>query len=217
MNEQGDEPILRERGYLPHWERAGAIYFVTFRLADSLPRHVVEQLANERERMERQVTNGRRPLSEQEREGIRKALAARVEKYLDAGIGSCVLRRSELADLVASSLRHFDGARYRLMCWCVMPNHVHVIMQPLNGHSLASILHSWKSFTANAANHLLNRSGEFWQREYYDRSIRSERHLEQAIQYVVNNPIKADLQNWPWVEVSHKAIAGLAGDDTDVE
>ncbi len=100
--------------------------------------------------------------------------------------------------MVASAIRHFDGQRYRLYAWCVMPNHVHAVLEPLGAWKLAQILHSWKSFTAHEANRLLKRSGEFWQREYYDRMLRDGREFLRAVEYVGNNPLKAGLRDWPW-------------------
>ncbi len=82
-----------------------------------------------------------------------------------------------------------------------MPNHVHVVFQPLAGHGLADILHSWKSFTAKKANRLLGRLGEFWQREYYDHLIRDGEEFQRIVRYVGENPRRAGLRNWPWVEV----------------
>ena len=101
--------------------------------------------------------------------------------------------------MVASAIRHFDGDRYRLFAWCVMPNHVHAVLQPLGTWNLAQILHSWKSFTAQRANALLNRSGAFWQREYYDRMLRDGKEFLRAVEYVGRNPEKAGLNDWPWV------------------
>lgn len=80
-----------------------------------------------------------------------------------------------------------------------MPNHVHVIVRPANGHSLPSILKSWKGYLAHEANRLLSRTGEFWQPEYYDHLIRSERELADTIAYVQRNPANAGLRAWPWV------------------
>jgi hypothetical protein len=73
-----------------------------------------------------------------------------------------------------------------------------VVFQPLAEHKLATILHAWKSYSAKEANRILQRSGNFWQREYYDHLIRNERELQRCIQYVLNNPKKAGLKNWAW-------------------
>jgi REP element-mobilizing transposase RayT len=93
----------------------------------------------------------------------------------------------------------FACDRYRLFAWCVMPNHVHAIMQPHREWTLASILHSWKSFTAIKANRLLKRTGPFWQEEYYDHIVRRGEDFTRIIRYVLENPAKAGLRNWPWV------------------
>lgn len=83
-----------------------------------------------------------------------------------------------------------------------MPNHVHVIVEPLGGNTLSAIVQSWKSFTAKAANRRLCRSGSFWHQDYYDRYMRSENHLETTIGYIENNPVKAGLaptpEAWRW-------------------
>src|SRR5205085_992554 len=90
------------------------------------------------------------------------------------------------------------GRRYELRACCVMPNHVHVVVEPLEGATLTKILHSWKSFTAHQANRILERSGSFWQTEYFDHLIRDEQDMERAIEYVWKNPDEAGMKNWPW-------------------
>jgi len=121
------------------------------------------------------------------------------EKYLDVGVGACFLRNDAVAKVVADSLWQFQGTRYQLFAWCVMPNHVHTVFQTLVGNTLARILHSWKSFSAKQANQILHRSAEFWQREYYDRLVRDISEFHRAVQYVVDNPKRAGLKDWPWV------------------
>jgi alanyl-tRNA synthetase len=100
---------------------------------------------------------------------------------------------------MAGALKHFDGDRYRLYAWCVMPNHVHVVFRPNPGFKIESILHSWKSFTAHECNKLLGRDGEFWRRESYDRLIRDAAEFEEKVEYTLNNPLAAGLKNWTWV------------------
>jgi REP element-mobilizing transposase RayT len=192
----------RDRGYLPHWERLGALYFVTFRLADALPQQVLASYKAERQALLAQAQAGGRILSIQERERLDRLFSARIQQYLDNGVGACYLATPAIAEMMAQALRHFNGTRYHLFAWCVMPNHVHAVVEPLSSYTLASILHSWKSFTANQAHRLLGVGGAFWQREYYDHLIRDEQALWRFIDYVVQNPIKANLLNWRWVEVS---------------
>jgi len=190
---------IRTRGRLPHWEAAGAIYFVTFRLADSLPQEVLEQIMfTRRDTIARAAQMGREVLaSEQVR--LKELHTRRMERFLDAGAGKCYLCNPAVAGFVANALRSFDGKRYRLFAWCIMPNHVHVIFQAFPPDKLNQVLHTWKSFTAKEANKLLNRSGEFWQREYFDHLIRNAAEFNRVMQYVINNPKRAGLKSWPWV------------------
>jgi len=117
----------------------------------------------------------------------------RIEEYLDTGAGSAYLRDERIAQIVEQNMLYFDNDRYRIHAWVVMPNHVHVLLTPCGGYSLSSIVHSWKSFTAKAANRILQRTGEFWQPDYFDRYIRDERHFAAAVAYVEGNPTRAGL------------------------
>ena len=186
---------IRNRGHLPHWESSHGIYFVTFRLADSLPQSAIREICHKEDA---------KPPEEQ-------LLSRQSKDYLDQGAGSCCLRQPEIAKLVVCALRKFDGVRYRMLAWCVMPNHVHVVFQLLNGHDLAKILHTWKSFTGLEINRWLGRSGALWQKEYYDHLIRDREQLTRALRYVAENPERAGLRNWPYVYVSAEAFGGEMG------
>ena len=127
----------------------------------------------------------------------------KVEAYLDAGRGECWLKHEPVAELMVGALRCFDGQRYDLGSWVVMPNHVHVIVRPLNKHLLDQILKSWKGFTARGANEILGRTGEsFWAREYYDHIVRDDDERARFSDYIHDNPVKAGLcarwEDWPW-------------------
>ncbi len=159
----------RSRGYLPHRDTPFLIQMITFRLADSLPAEMLEEL--------RQT-----PFRGGDAERREAA-----EAYLDAGHGACHLRDPAIADLVQTALLRLDGERYHLLAWSIMLNHVHVLVEMLPGHPLAKVLHAWKSYTAHAANRVLRREGSFWQREYWDRYIRDEEHLANAIRYIQDN------------------------------
>jgi len=108
------------------------------------------------------------------------------------------MRDSHVAKIVDDAIREFNGTRYELIAWCVMPNHVHAVFSPIEGHTLAEIVHSWKSYSAQKANGILGRSGRFWQREYFDHLVRNETSLAKIAKYVLDNPEKAGLRNWPW-------------------
>ncbi|WP_051328162.1 transposase [Desulfatirhabdium butyrativorans] len=183
---------------LPHWTCDNAVYHVVFRLADAVPHAKREEWLAERKRIEDTARNQNRDLTEEERKRLQFLYSERIEKYLDTGHGACHLRRAEVAEMVANAIRHFEGDRYRLHAWCVMPNHVHVIVEPLPDWKLSGILHSWKSFTAHQANQMLKRSGDFWQRDAYNHIIRNEKEYWFQIRYVWENPDKAGLNDWKW-------------------
>ena len=175
------------RGYLPHLDRPGLVQMITFRVADAFHAPVRTNL-----------------------NGVALATAAgrrHAEALLDHGHGSCPLRDHRIAGLVESALLHFDAARYHLLAWVVMPNHVHVLVETVPAHPLSAVVHAWKSFTANAANKLLGRTGPFWWPEYFDRAMRGERHLDSAIRYIHANPVKAGLvtreEDWPFSSAAH--------------
>jgi REP element-mobilizing transposase RayT len=188
----------RSRGFLPHWESSTATYSITFRLADSLPQKVLDACLRERRDIFETAAYMQRPLTDLEHARLDRLLQT-LDTYLDQGRGTCYLQNPQIAQLVASALQHFHTTRYHLLTWCIMPNHVHVLLSPIPPHTLASILHSWKSFTALHANRLLRRTGTFWMPEYFDHLIRNPQDLHRAHTYILNNPIKANLNNWPHV------------------
>ena len=118
---------------------------------------------------------------------------------MDTGHGACYLKDPRIAALVRDAVLHFDGQRYDVVAWCVMPNHVHVVVRPREGSTLTKILHSWKSFTSTKANVILGRHGPFWQPESFDHLLRDARDFERSVEYVLRNPQSARLQGWPWV------------------
>ena len=191
------------RGYLPHVKVPGASYFVTFRLADSLPQEVLARFLREAEEAarlanEEAVKQGQPAAAEPS-----DFLSPKIDAYLDSSLGACWLRRPEIADLVADAVRFFDGKRYHLHAWVVMPNHVHAVLRPVPSFTLSSILHSWKSFTAKEANKLLGRSDpDFWQHESFDRWCRDEEEVARWQRYVIGNPVAARLcaapEDWRW-------------------
>lgn len=197
---------IRQGAYLPHWTRNGAIYAVNFRLADSLPKSVLQAWSRDRDAIVDNARSQNRPLSKTELAELDRLHSDRVEKYLDAGHGECFLKLPNIAEVVAGALKHFDNQRYRLLAWCIMPNHVHALFQPMDGYDLSSILHAWKSFTGHAANKLLRRRGVFWMEESYDHLIRDEAGLRHAAEYAWTNPDNAGLEDWKWREMRTSAI-----------
>jgi putative DNA methylase len=197
------------RGELPHLHKPGVTYFVTWRLADAvvvrssglpLPEHlrgtggVIEPAEGVERRQEGDA--GQRPAPHKNPEDIAE------QSETDITLGSCILRRPEIASIVREALLHFAGERYHLHAWCVMPNHVHVVVTPLGEHTLSQITHSWKSITAKQINKTLGMSGTVWERESFDHAIRTPEHLARFVRYTRDNPVKAGLcarpEEWPF-------------------
>jgi REP element-mobilizing transposase RayT len=206
---QDDRPPSRltagfhSRGALPHLKREGGSYFITFRLAGTLPAEVLQRFKTEREQLVAQALAAKHPLTWREQEEVFRWYCGRVDAYLDEGRGNCFLRQPAIAELISGALKFFLGQRYHLPAWVVMPNHVHAVVRPLPGHTLNDIEHSWKSFTANKANKLLQRTGRiFWQSECFDHLIRDDDDHARCCAYVVNNPVTARLcerpEVWRW-------------------
>ena len=123
-----------------------------------------------------------------------KRFSGAMERWLDEGHGSCLLRRHDCAEIVAETLRHFEGERVAMISFVVMPNHVHALFAQNPEWALEKLNRSWKGFTARQINKLLGRSGNFWQRDFFDRLIRDEKHFANVVRYVRRNPEKAGLR-----------------------
>ena len=190
------------RGSLPHWYQPGVTCFVTFRSDDSVPRDLARSWYGRREHWLR--VHGLDPASPhwkaklQEDPQLEKEFSQTFTRefmeYLDRGYGECLLRDPELAEIVANALRHFDGTRYWLGDFIVMPNHVHAIVCMLGSTELQPQCDSWKSYTARAINRKLGRKGRFWQAESFDHLVRSPDQFDYLRRYIAENPEKAKLE-----------------------
>ncbi|HRH37867.1 MAG TPA: transposase [Flavobacteriales bacterium] len=180
-----DARVERTQRNLPHWSQRGKLYFVTWRLADSLPKKELERIETDRRDWTRK--NGSAPIHELsptlQREWYR-LFHHRVQQWLDAGHGSCVLRKPEARRILVDALHHFHGERYHLGSFAVAGNHVHVLVAPYDRAELSGVMHSWKSFTANKINNALGRSGQLWKDEYFDRLLRNQTHLDRVEEYI---------------------------------
>ena len=181
-----DPRYWHSRGYLPHFDKEEYTQFITFRLADSMPQEVLEKW---------RVELGKGEITDID-------LRRRIEVYLDQNYGSGHLRDSRIAAVLQETLLKWDGERYKLIAWVIMPNHGHVLLTPAPEVTVSDIVHSIKSFTAHEANKILNRKGQFWAKEYFDRYIRDRKHFASTIAYIENNPVKARLcktpDEWPY-------------------
>lgn len=194
------------RGYLPHCDIPNIPQGITFRLADSVPDKLILQWEHELNLTENSAPSDESRVKEQ-----REILRQRIAKFEDSGFGECHLRNSEIAKLVLKALKFFHGQRYDLKAWCIMPNHVHVLIHTHAGFPLGKIVQSWKSRSAKQANALLARKGEFWAADYFDRYIRDGEHYAKALNYIHANPVKAGLcikaEDWPWSSAAPRGSA----------
>ena len=188
----------RSRGELPHLYKEGGSYFVTFRLWDA----VASRQGNSSSTNSSSVAEiaGETPAPQM--------IAERSEPPLC--LGCCLLARPEIAQIVQDAIRNFDGGRYFMAAWVVMPNHVHCVFAPFAGYKPSLILQSWKSFTAHKVNKLMGRRGILWERESFDHVIRSTGHFEAFVRYVENNPVAAGLckspEAWAWSSARFKTV-----------
>ena len=183
---------------LPHRLPPGEAIFLTFRLAGSLPRTVVEQLQAELE-----LARQRFELEPAQLYAAQKRYFGRFDAQLNkGGYGPTYLRQPAIAALAAEALRYFDGTGYDLLGYCLMPHHVHVVVVLLEeALPLVRTLQRLKSYTATQANKLLGRTGAFWQAESYDHIVRKG-ELARVLAYVIANPVQAGLveewEQWPY-------------------
>jgi putative transposase len=167
------------RGYLPHFDSPETLQHIVFRTRDSLPKFSLETLP----------TNP----------ALRRAT---VDVLLDESKNGPTLSEPTAALRVERALLRFDGARYDILAWCIMPNHVHVVINTHDSCRVGDIVRSWKTFTAREINKLSGTEGSFWAPDYFDRFMRNEDHLLKTLDYVENNPLKAGLvanaADWPF-------------------
>ena len=178
------------RNRLPHWDQQGRTYALTFRLADAVPASLLRRLRLEEADWRQAHPEPWTP--DEEREHARQFTGV-VERWMDAGMGDCVLADAGCARIVVEALQFFEAVRTRLHAWVVMPNHVHALAEILEGHTLSEVMESWKGFTARRINERLGRSGTLWQKGYHDRLVRDWAHFGNVVRYIRRNPEKAGL------------------------
>lgn len=171
------------RGHLPHFDMPGTWQMINYRLADSMPvsrRQEWESLFNIKDDLQRY---------------------AKIEDYLDRGLGDCTLHDSRAASIVEENWLHGDGQQYRLLAWVVMPNHVHLLVE-IWQTPMVELIKAWKGYSARHVNRALERRGTLWQDKYWDRYTRDEAHYRKVVHYIENNPVKAGLvkapEEWPF-------------------
>lgn len=202
------------RRRLPHLQFNEGIYFVTFGLVHSLPRNIIKYLREERQR-------------NNQSDRASKLYFKKYDHLLDKGNGQTWLAREEIATVIANKIHQLDGKRYQLLCFTIMPNHVHILLE-LTGsraeargtgsrnrdraarYPVTHILKLIKGATARECNKILGRTGQFWHHESYDRLVRNHRERDNIISYILENPVKAGLvdqfNEWKWSYVREDAL-----------
>ncbi|WP_445665342.1 REP-associated tyrosine transposase [Fodinibius sp. AD559] len=198
---------------LPHWQPDYAEFFITFRLYNSLPVSAIRRIKKQKNLIEKKLKN--RSIandSSDKLSELRKYHQTIFKKYEDqldqAKTGPTWLVNKKIAEIVCEAIHFRDNSIYDLYAYCIMPNHVHLVLKMLqtNNNSeipaLTKVLQKLKSYTALRCNRILNRKGQFWQHESFDRVIRNQKELESTIRYVLNNPVKANFvdtwTDWPY-------------------
>jgi len=182
------------RRSLPHYYPPEATYFITFRLYASLPKKIIEEIEISLQNQKENHFN------------FIKHMDGRIDEYLEkVKENRLYLKNPQLAEIVANALHHYDKKEYNLICYCIMPNHVHFVFeQKKDAISISHLMKSIKGFTAYQCNKVLDRKGQFWKHESYDHIIDSEKELNNTINYVIKNPVKAGLSdNWEDWEFSY--------------
>jgi type I restriction enzyme R subunit len=197
---------------LPHWQQGGVAIFATWRLADALP---TKRLAAWRIERETWLAQHPKPWSTAIQQAYADRLEQSVDRWLDAGYGACLLRNPAARSEAVRALQHFDGVRYCLHAWVVMPNHVHVLFSPHADETAGRIIGGWKGVSARRIHQQLGPGSAtvrkptnppahlpFWQSEYWDTLVRSPGHFAACRRYIAENPARANLAEsdyalWP--------------------
>lgn len=174
------------RRNLPHIHPEGCAFFITFSLIHAIPRDVLERLKAEREQELARV-------DAMQRYSVQKKYFGKYDEWLDRCEDSPRwLENPSVAALVAEEIQRMNGERFSLIAYCIMPNHVHLLVENLlvrkakhHGHSakypLTDTLRLLKGRTARACNLVLQREGQFWQHESYDHFVRDDNELGRII------------------------------------
>ncbi len=196
---------------LPHWAQAGTMCFITFRAQDSIPEDVLRRWHAERDEWLRR--HGIDPTAGTWREQLEqldrslrgeftRTFSDHWHRHLDDCHGACALREPAMAKIVADSLLHFDGERYVITDFVVMPNHVHLLAAFVDCEGMLEQCDSWKHYTARQINLQLNAKGRFWQQDGFDHLVRAVEHFDVFRRYIADNPGKSRLTTGEYVHYS---------------
>ena len=180
----------KTRNTLPHWQQEGATYFVTWRLADSIPQELLDKLRLERAGW---IVKNPEPWDDAQEKEFHMLFSGEADRRMDEGRGSCVLRETDNAEILCRCLLKFDGERYLIHSYVVMPNHAHILFSLAEGQTLEDVVGAWKRYSAIGINRRMGRDGTLWQRDYFDRLIRNWQHMIRVARYIRRNPGKGNV------------------------
>lgn len=204
-------PCRESHNRVPHLEQEGITYFVTFRLADSVPQQMLREFTQQKQ--EWLAMQPDKPWSQETEKEYHQKFSQRFERWLDQGHGKCLLKDKEIARIVADVLKHFEGERSLLHAWVIMPNHVHILFSTMGQHTLSALMQSWKGFSARKINDHLQQTGAVWQKSYYDRMIRDWDHFVNCARYIRKNPARAQLRQSGWMHGESDLVRRLIGSE----
>ncbi len=177
--------------HIPHWQQNDAVCFITWRLADSLPQVLLREWNEQRAAW---LARNPEPWTAKQTTEYYTLFSQRIDTWLDQGMGSRLLAKSECATIVSDTMMYFDGERFLMHAYVIMPTHVHVLFSPLHGHRMEKIVQGWKSVSARRLVRECGVGMPVWQKRYWDRLIRNDRHFEACVGYIRDNPGKAGLR-----------------------
>lgn len=205
MNDEKTKYYYKRR--LPHYQPVGYAYFVTFRLANSLPKSRIVELIKEREKFHHAISSlGNEKLKKEKYYDYQQQYFLKYEKLLDhPNSGPTFLKKSNIAEIISEAIFYRDNRVYELIAFTVMPNHIHLVFKPFVKednkfiqYHVTKILQSLKAITARRINEKLKREGQLWHHESYDHVVRDQDELRRIVEYVLNNPVKAGLVEEPY-------------------
>ncbi|MCF7815334.1 MAG: hypothetical protein K9N09_12215 [Candidatus Cloacimonetes bacterium] len=188
------------RRNLPHYQPGNGIFFITTCLAKALSTKIISELKQRKidfQNMIKKVSENQKIFVLKE---FHRSYFRDFESFIHSQSKKDWLIRTSIQQVIKENLLFWDGVRYKLIAFCIMPNHLHLMIKPFQKgkhmyESLSKIMFTMKSFTANECNKILDRSGQFWLHESYDHYIRNFKDYEYHLKYLLENPVKSNLVN----------------------
>jgi len=192
------ESLQVHEKHLPHWGQDGASYFVTSRLADSMPQEKLRQWEQDRQGWlpDPGIKNVEqiKTLNEEAQHEFHQRFTTLWHQWLDNGYGDCWLKHAEVRGLLVDAFVQRHGVMYELDAWVIMPNHFHAVVSLHPGSSLGVVLKHWKGGSARVINRAVGRTSSLWQAEPFDHIVRSDLQLRHYRRYMAQNPVLARLR-----------------------